>query len=430
MISLLYECALWIFALATFPSVFFQMLTKGKYRASFSQKLGLSFPSIHKKNRPLIWIHAVSVGETNAVAALAKKLKNSPQNPLVLVSSGTETGHAEAKKSLAFADFHVFLPFDFSWIIKPIIRRVQPTQVILCETDWWYNFLQGCKGCGAQVIVVNGKISERSTRRFLKFSYFSRRLFDSIDLFCVQSRHYLQRFEKLGIDKKKLVITGNIKFDNDHQICSEDFLKDLRTRLSLIASDKVVVIGSTHDPEEKLLLSALKNAWKEIPDLKVIIVPRHPERFDKVAFEILEMGFSLHRYSSQASPQNSPQVILVDTMGLLRKCYQLATIAIVAGSFTPKVGGHNILEPLYYGVPTLFGPHMHSQPEMLELILDYQAGLQVENDAIGPIILNLMADQEQRSSLTNAGMQLIAENRGATNRTHNAIEALLEKKIN
>src|SRR5690606_32010924 len=137
MISVLYECALWAFALFALPQMLLQMMVKGKYKSSFLRKLGFHFPAIEKNGKELVWIHAVSVGEAMAVAALAKKIKNSPEQPIVLVSSGTESGYAVAKKALAFADYHVYLPFDFSWIIRPLVRKAKPDLIVLCETDWW-----------------------------------------------------------------------------------------------------------------------------------------------------------------------------------------------------------------------------------------------------------------------------------------------------
>lgn len=429
MISLLYECALWLFAMFVFPKMLFDMWSKGKYKKSFWQKLGFKFPVIDKRGRSLIWVHVVSVGETKAVSALVKKIKNGQAKPLILVTSSTETGHAEAKKSMAFADHHAFLPFDFSWIIKPIIRRIKPNLIILCETDWWYNFLHCAKENGACVVVVNGKISERSTSRFNKIPFFTKKLFDLIDLLCVQSSHYLHRFEKLGIDKKRLVVTGNIKFDDDHHKSPADVLQGLRARLALNEDDEVVVIGSTHNTEEVELLNALHPLWEKHPCLKVLVVPRHPERFDEVASIIHKMGLKLHRYTSPGGPKKNAQVVLVDAMGVLRLCYQLATVAVVAGSFTGKVGGHNILEPLYYDVPVVFGPYMFGQPELLDLVLEHEAGLQAKDSAsVGEAVALLLENRSLRCALIEKGRALVKECRGATEHTHKEIERFFADK--
>lgn len=431
MISVLYECALWAFALFALPQMLLQMMVKGKYKSSFLRKLGFNFPVIEKNGKKLVWIHAVSVGETMAVAALAKKIKNSSEQPIVLVSSGTESGYAIAKKTLSFADHHVYLPFDFSWIIRPLIRKVRPDLIVLCETDWWYNFLRYAKGCGAKVVVANAKISEKSAALYQKFPLFTARLFELIDFFCVQSSHYLKRFEKLGIGEKKLMVTGNIKFDDGHHPCASSALDELRASLAIKKNDLVVVLASTHDQEEEGLLRSVQPLFNRFPSLKVVVVPRHPERFDEVAALIRKMGLSLHRYSSGVASDTGFQVALVDAMGVLRRCYQLASIAIVAGSFTAKVGGHNILEPLYYDVPVLFGPYMFSQPELLELVKSYRAGIQVDSmEKVGGVVAELLDDSSVKSPLIDAGAKLISENRGATDHAYGVIIDFLSEKRN
>jgi 3-deoxy-D-manno-octulosonic-acid transferase len=428
MMLLLYECVLWLFALVALPRMLYLMWTTGKYKKSFLSKLGANFPFIDKQGRPLIWIHAVSVGETRAVAALAKKLKNSPEKPLVLISSSTETGHADAKKCMPFADYFVFLPFDFFWTINRVVRKVKPDTVILCETDWWLNFLRASKKEKAKIFVVNAKISERSKERFKKLAFFSKRLFGLVDLFCVQSSHYLSRFGELEIPKSKLLVTGNIKFDDEHHRLPQEELDEFRDRLGLALEAPCVVIGSSHAPEEKELLKALQEVKKQAASLKIVVVPRHPERFDEVADLVISMGFSLRRYSSKNSSKDE-DVVLVDAMGLLRKCYQIATVAVVAGSFTSRVGGHNILEPMYYGVPTVFGPHMHSQPELLELVLGYDAGMQVSCAAeAAAAVASFLSDQTMRARFVEAGSRLVSESQGATQHTYEAIEQIINKK--
>lgn len=431
MIAFFYEFALLIFAVFfEIPKMLFLMWSKGKYRTCFFAKLGCGFPTIEKKGRQFIWIHAVSVGEAKAVVSLAKRLKEAPERPIVLISSASETGHADAKRSMPFADYHVFLPFDLRWIIKPLLARTKPDLIVLCETDLWYNFLKISKQYGASIVVVNAKISEKSKHRFQKISHFAKELFSLVDLFCVQSSHYVNRFEALGVDAKRLMVTGNIKFDDEHPPAGSQVLDALRKRLGLTEEDRVAVIGSTHEPEEAQLLKALEKTLLKFPELKVLVVPRHPERFDAVAELFSSKGMNFHRFSSENEAPKNVRVVLVDTMGLLRKCYQLASVAVVAGSFTSKVGGHNILEPLYYNVPTVFGPHMHGQPELVELVLEHQAGLQTDYAEIGQKIIDLFEKNDLRLSLIKAGSALVAESRGATNQSYDVIQRLLQKKTN
>lgn len=424
LISVFYEFTLWLLALVALPKLLWNRKFKGKYQESFSSRLGKSFPAISKGDRPLIWIHAVSVGEIKAVSNLAKLLKQQPDNPMLVISSITETGHAEAKRCLPEAEHHVYLPFDFNCIIAPIVKKVSPNKIILCETDFWYNFMRNAKKQGAEISVVNGKVSAGSLQRFRRFSFFSRPLFSLIDHFCLQSHTYAERFLELGIPENKIVVTGNLKFDSQPKNMTPEEKSALKVELGIDENDKIIVIGSTHDPEEKELLETMKELWGQVPHLKVIIVPRHPERFNAVEGIIKSFGLPYQRYSERHSSNaaKSASIILLDTMGMLGKCYQIATIAIVAGSYTKHVGGHNILEPLWFGVPMVYGPCMQGQPDLVEAVSTYGAGLQIPVNEIGTGLLRLLQNDSEAEKLRKGSAQLIAAMQGSTMRTFEAIK--------
>lgn len=419
---LMYEIVLWLAALLVLPKMLYQMIVKKKYRASFFKRWGWGFPHIEKGTRKLFWIHAVSVGEVKAVAPLVKRLKQEG-NPLILISTITETGLAEAKKSIPEAEHHVFLPFDFYGVIVPIVHNVKPDMVILCETDFWLNFLYAAKDCGAAIALVNGKISELSLKRFKAFSGFSKQLFKLIDIFCLQSEHHLRRFEELNIPEAKLTVTSNLKFDGVPTLLSAVEKDNLKAKLGLTTGQKVAVLGSTHDPEEHMLLQAFKNLWLKDPSLKVIVVPRHPERFNLVAALLKNQGIPFDRYShSDPSPQS--KVCLLDTMGMLGACYQIADLAVVAGSYTAKVGGHNILEPLWHGVPTVFGPHMHGQPELVEVVAEYRAAKQLPIEQFEAAVERLLQGGEEAESLRLNALKLVKDARGSLQRTLEQLQKL------
>lgn len=419
--GIFYEIALWILALTAIPKMLYQRIVYGKYRNSLSKRFGFGFPDIKHAGRPLIWIHAVSVGETKAVAALAKKLKNGQDNPIIVVSSASETGHAEAQRSMPFADHFVYLPFDLYAIINPIIKRAKPSLVILVESDFWFNFLKSSKAQGAKIVVVNGKVSERSMERFQKFSFFTNQLFGLVDLMCVQNQIYFDRFRKMNVPAEKMLITGNMKFDESYPKLTESELSAWRKQLGITPEDFILVAGSTHNPEEKLLIETLQKLWETFPNLKTFIVPRHPERFQEVAALLSKEKISYIRFSELNSSTGREKVVLMDAMGQLRKCYQLADLALVGGSYTDKVGGHNIIEPCWYGVPVVFGPHMHSQPELVDLVGRYQAGLQITSGELPGTLLQLLQSKQQRSKLGAGGEKLVSEMKGATDRTLQAI---------
>jgi 3-deoxy-D-manno-octulosonic-acid transferase len=428
-ISFLYECALILLAIIALPKFLYQLLFKGKHRKSLLERCGGGFPLVKKGKRPLFWIHAVSLGETKAAAALVKAIKSEFNQPLVLFSTTTETGYVESCRAIQ-ADYHVYLPFDFGWIIKPLVKRIAPDVVLLCESDFWYNFLTASKKIGAVVAVVNGKISEKSVNRFLKIPSFTKALFGTVDLFCLQSALYRKRFEMLGIPAHKMTVTGNIKFDGDYAKLPGTQLEAWRRELGIQPADPVLVIGSSHNPEESLLLKVMEQLWVQFPKLKVMIVPRHPERFNEVAGILQKNNVDFRRLSQKSGTPATASIILIDAMGLLRKCYQLADIAIVAGSYTARVGGHNILEPSWYGVPVIFGPHMHTQPDLVNLVNEYRAGLQVPLEQLPEVLLTLLQDQEKRKEIGAAGLKLAADLHGATAKTLKLIkkQALHSKK--
>ncbi len=411
--KIFYNLGLYLIAIASF--------LRKRSRKAFLARLGKGFPRIEKKGRPLIWIHVVSVGETKAIAPLVKQLKELSSHPLILISSVTSTGHEEAKRSMPTADWHVFLPFDFSWLIKPIVKAVQPNLVILTETDFWHTFETTAKEVGASIVVVNGKLSERSFQRYLRFPSFAKLLLHPVDLFCVQDALYAKRFSRLGIASDKMVITGNIKLDGlvDHRS------QEGRSKWGLTNEDLVFTCGSTHDPEEKILISALHDLWEKFPQLKVLLVPRHPERFDRVA-DFLDKEKIAYGRLSKKEDFSQKKVLLVDAMGVLRSCYQISDLAFVGGTFASKVGGHNILEPSSYGVPVLFGPYMYSQPQFLELARSYGAGIQVSEQTLSQEIEQLLSHSDKRQEIGKKGLQLVQEASGATKATFNEIKRFLQ----
>lgn len=422
LLSLIYDLCLILIGLIALPKFLYELIFKGKYRKSLLKRFGSGFPLIKKGDRPLVWIHAVSLGETKAVSALVKKIRSELHHPIIVFSTTTETGYVEACRSIT-ADHHVYLPFDFGWVIRPIIRRTVPDLLILCESDFWYNFLSASKKSGANIILVNGKISTTSLERFKKFPLFTKSLFRCIDLFCVQSNLYRQRFEDLGISPEKIEVTGNMKFDGDYSKLPASQLLAWRRELGISPEDPVVVVGSSHNPEESLLLKVMGDVWQKYPNVKVMLVPRHPERFNEVAGILQKNNINFRRLSQKKREDKSGiPVILIDAMGLLRKCYQMADIAIVAGSYTSKVGGHNILEPSWYGVPVIFGPHMHSQPDLLELVKEYRAGLQVSIDELPEVLFNLLSQPSERKLLGDAGLRLSGDVHGATGKTWDLIK--------
>ncbi len=398
------------------PKLLWQWCIHGKYRHSLKARLGISFPLFSpKKGQEVIWIHAVSMGETRAIISLFRKMRAAYPHSAILISTTTETGYREAKRSMPEADDHFFLPLDFSWIIHRVIKQLQPTQLILCESDFWYHLLKIAKERGVRIGLVNGKVSERSCRRFQIFAFFTRQLFVNFDLLCVQSERYRDRFVSMGIPSEKIQITGNLKFDSSVKKMEISECEAFKESLGIPFSDPVLVIGSTHAPEEDQILSVLSSVWKKIPHLKVILVPRHPERFNEVARLIQHKDIPYCRLSEKK--RENERLILIDTMGQLNRCYQIADIALVGGSYISHVGGHNIFEPIVCGVPVLFGPHMHNQPDLKEIVITSGSGKQVNIEQLSETLIEILEQPEIRRNYAEACHRLVASTQGATERT-------------
>ena len=335
-------------------------------------------PEINRKKGKLFWVHAVSVGETKAAISLIRELQKRNPKAQIVLSCGTQTGLAEAKRT--FADIDCFrLPFDSTWLMKPLVKNLAPTHFFLVETDLWPNLLYFLKKNSVPCSLVSAKMSERSFKRYKLFPAFAKYQMSHFDHICLQSDEYRKCFAPFY--KGELFVTGNLKWDT---IAIE---KKTRKNKKL-----TIALGSTHAGEEKLLLEAVK-----ILPAKIYVVPRHPERFLEVAEIVKEY----------------PNSVLIDQMGKLCSYYAKSDIAIVGGSFLPGVGGHNIFEPLAYGTPVIFGPYMWSQKEMTKLALENAAGAQC-------IAQELPKTIEKMIRRGAAGQKLLQSLQGAAQKTLNA----------
>jgi 3-deoxy-D-manno-octulosonic-acid transferase len=363
-----------------------------------------------------IWVHSISMGETKAVAPLVEQIRQQMPNASIVISTTTETGLAEAKRSLPDLSCYFYLPLDFSWTMRRLSRRIKPDLLILVESDFWYNLVSYNK----KVVLVNGKISENSLSRFRFFSFFSKRLFSQFDLLCLQSQRFAARFENLGVAPSKIVVTGNLKFDQPFPHLDIERWKD---DLRLNPTDKVITLGSTHDPEEDLLISAIEPLFDKFPTLKILLVPRHPERFAAVTALLEKKKIHYAKFSDHLPKQGNERIILIDAMGILSACYQLSDIAIVGGSYVSHVGGHNIFEPAALGIPVIFGPHMETQKDLVDVVVHGGAGKQVPLSSLTSTLEQML--KTPPLEMKKAGLKLAEEVQGATGRTWKSIQSFL-----
>jgi len=417
MLKLIYNLALLLYTALCFPKFLWEALRHQKHRKSFLEKLGLKIPVFNlPADSVRIWVHSISMGETKAVAPLVQQIRQQMPQASIVISTTTETGLGEAKRSMPELDNYFYLPLDFSWTIKKLVRRIKPDLLILVESDFWYNLVSHNK----KVVLVNGKISETSQSRFKRFSFFSDRLFSQVDLFCLQSHRYASRFETLGVAPDKIVVTGNLKFDQPFPHID---IQRWKSDLGIQPQDKVITLGSTHDPEEEQLITELEPLLELFPTLKILLVPRHPERFNTVAALLEKKKIPFARFSDHLPKQGSERIILIDAMGVLSACYQLSDIAIVGGSYVSHVGGHNIFEPAALGIPVLFGPHMETQKDLVDIVTQGGAGKQVAMAEMRSTVEQMLADPPL--AMKQAGLKLAEEVHGATQRTWNSIQSFL-----
>lgn len=388
------------------PKMFWEIWHKGKKFPTIGQRLGRNLPN--PQNRPVIWIHAVSVGEVKAAEPFVKKLRETHPNAFLLITTASVTGQEEAKRSLSMADAFRFLPLDFRRIMRKWMRVLRPKYLFFIEGDLWPNLLRSAREVGAKTALISGKISVKSAKRFLLVRPLAKRFFGLLDYALVQNETYRKRFAPLFPNPSVLQVTGNLKFDATLKPIDRSQWAPLLENLPF-----PIAIVSTHAPEEEEILSALEGL-----DATLFLAPRHPERFAEVAALLERKHIPYIRWSQIEQKREGERVIFVDAMGQLPIVYSFSKLAIVGGSFSSRIGGHNILEPCLYGIPVFFGPHMHLQQELSERVLEAHAGLQLP-------LSNLRAEVNRISSTSGALVQgtqnLVAEIRGALRATWEAL---------
>ncbi|MFA6118925.1 MAG: glycosyltransferase N-terminal domain-containing protein [Parachlamydiales bacterium] len=381
-----YNLLLLIYFFISIPKTLLDLVLYKKNKPDLLKRFGLKKYSFDLKSKnPVIWIHAVSVGETKAAASLVLKLKREYLNSYILISSVTQAGHEEAKKTLSSADDFIFFPFDFSFTMKKVFSNIKPNLIIIMETDIWYNFIKEGKKAGAKIVLVSAKISEKSYRRFSKILFFSKKLFSYFDLILTQNDLYKSRFENF-IAKSKIQTFGNLKLVNFPEVYSQNFLENLKNKINK-NNEKLITIASTHHPEEEMIIEKLK----DLPNIKILLAPRHIERSRFVLNQLLKIT-SCCLLSNDAAIDNS-KVIIIDKMGLLNSFYQISDLAVVGGSFVNRVGGHNILEPVFVNKVVIFGPFMHSQTELEKIVLDNKCGFKTDIDNLKDKVHELLTDK-------------------------------------
>jgi len=416
----LYTIGLYLLA----PFVVFRLWWRGRknpdYRKRIPERFGF-FSHLPEKKR--IWLHAVSVGETIAAAPLIKKLLAEYPEYSLLVTTTTPTGSVQLKRLFAEQVEHVYFPYDLPDVIHRFFHRVRPDILIVMETELWPNLYTQCAQQKIPVLVANARLSSRSLAGYKKIAGLTRSVLRNISIIAPQSKADAERFQQLGAGKKQIHICGNIKFDLQIPVEAKETGEAIKRKFG---NRPVWIAASTHEGEDAQILSAHRNVLEPLSDALLILVPRHPERFDEVAKLCREKHFSFTRRSRDNYPDAKTQVYLADTMGELLQLYAATDVAFVAGSLVPT-GGHNPLEPAALGVPVLTGPNVFNFAEIVDAMQTEDAIKVIQNSReLAKTVSQLLQQPEARSVLGEAGRQLVEKNRGATDCLLQEISSLLK----
>ncbi len=425
----LYNLVLILGSILVLPFYLFKMIATGKYRRSLLQRLGFLPGKLVEdlSGETVVWIHAVSVGEVLSSLSLIGMIKEKHPNAKILVSTVTETGNYTANSRLTGVDAVIFFPLDYTWVVKRVIRAINPRLFILVETDIWPNFLRELRRRKVPSMIVNGRVSPRSYRRYVWFKWFFKVIFQNISVFSMQSNVDYDRITGVGADRSRVVTTGNLKFDQEVPEISDAEKMRILNSMGLKPTCKVFVAGSTHRGEEEIVLDVFEDIRTECPDLVLILAPRNPERFVEVGNILSKRSLIWVRRTDHPMPADPEDrdVVLLDTIGELCGTYSIGCLVFVGGSFV-KVGGHNLLEPAAYKKAVIFGPHMHNFLEISGVLKDSGGGVQVrDKDEFILQTRRLLNDPSLLKDLGEAAYGVIRKNQGATLRNMEIIDRFI-----
>jgi 3-deoxy-D-manno-octulosonic-acid transferase len=424
MALILYTCGLFLVLLLGLPYWLLRMATQGKYREGLWERLGHVPHRLRASDpRQTIWVHAVSVGEVLAANRLVKELSTRLPQYRVLLSTTTRTGQRLARER-AGASYAFYFPLDFPWIVKRYLRILDPALVVLVETELWPNLLSACRRAQIPVALVNGRISDRSLPRYLRLRRLWKGILAGISILLAQSEEDVKRLKAIGAPPGRVWFSGNLKYDVRS---AEPASITAVLREKLAPGTRVLVCGSTLEGEEEILLDAFHQLLKTIPDCVMILAPRHPERFGRVAGLLKNREEAYVRRSNwikKPARIKPGTVVLLDSIGELASVYALASVAFVGGSLVPA-GGHNPLEPAQFAVPVVMGTHYANFRAVIDTLVEAEALKLATTENLLPMLENLLSDPEAANALGVRALEVFHRQAGATGRTITALLSLL-----
>jgi len=433
---LLYSLLLTVGFILMVPRFALDALRTRKYLTGLRERLG-NLSNLQADGLPLIWLHCVSVGETEAAKPLVRGLREKFPNYRLVVSTTTVTGQQVARNAFAKDALAVFyFPIDWAWVVRRVLRQLNPAVVLIMETELWPNLLRACRRQGIPSALVNGRISDKSFRRYRSIRGFMQRVLRDISLALMQSDQDANRIRELGLPDERILIAGNLKFDSASTSAMDPKIaNELRERFALGSGERLLVAASTHSPEEQIVIEAfasIRSANGDAP-VRLVIAPRHPERFNEVAELLAASGYRWSRRSeAQLKTDKQSDVILLDSIGELRAIFALADLAFIGGSIAPH-GGHNVLEPAAQGVCVVTGPHTQNFAAIVDGLRREDAIVQLDDvsDAEAPAVMaaaitKLLVDDSRRIELGRRAQLVCERNTGATARAIAEVAKLLK----
>ncbi|KEQ19486.1 lipid IV(A) 3-deoxy-D-manno-octulosonic acid transferase [Endozoicomonas numazuensis] len=399
------------------PAVLIKLVLRARKSPAYRLRWGERFGFIQKlpQDKPVIWIHSVSVGEAIASAPMVKALMGHYPNHQFVITTMTPTGSERVRKIYGDSVYHVYCPYDLPDVQNRFLNRIHPQMALMMETELWPNTIAACKARNIPVVIVNARLSEKSSRGYAKLGSLTRKMMQNIHQVACQNENDGERFRQLGLPNEHLTITGSVKFDLsvDDEINKSAALLKSSWESGLGHKAQILIAASTHDGEDKPVLDAFKTILKKRPDTLLLLVPRHPERFNSV-FELSKsQGLNTIRHSQATETSPDTQVIIGDTMGELMKLYATSDIAFVGGSLI-KNGGHNMLEPAALGVPVLSGPSVYNFTDISQQLEDAGGMRTIQNsEQLAAAVTELLADDAARKKMGSQAQAFVEGNKGA-----------------
>lgn len=427
----LYNVLLLFYWAILIPQLIYRLIREEGFYQRIKQSIGYLPPDLKEKisNRHAIWVHAASVGEIVAASPIVREMRKNHSHEVIIVSVVTATGFRMAHQIIKGADAILYFPLDLPFLTDRILTIVRPRMIVLVETEIWPNFLRIAEEKHIPVMMMNGRISQRSASRYRLITFFTRHVLSTIRVFCMQSRIDAQYIIDIGADPNKVIVTGNTKYDQTYGIVTEDEKKRFLRELGFAQGTyPIFIAGSTHKPETEPVLHAFKAIKQQFPTAKLIIAPRYILQADVIRDEGVRQGVLLVKRSDMKAGKPVPASydgVILDTIGELGRVYSLGDLIFVGGSLA-RIGGHNILEPAAHGKPIVVGPNMFNFVEIFDLLSSRGACVMVRNeDEFVQTCLDILLHKDKAKQMQDSCLAIVRENQGATKKNLDELQRLL-----